>query len=207
MRLFGIILKYWQKKKQEKVLKRFRSCGKDVSFANNYFLINPQLIDIGEGSSFSDGLVLTAWDKYLVMTPDTYIHTYIHTYEETIQEFSPSIQFGRNCNIGRNNHISAITDIKIGDNLLTGQDVTITDNSHGDCSSSDVDIPPSFRALSSKGPVVIGNNVWIGSKATILSGVKIGNNVVVGANSVVTKSIPDNAVVAGIPAKIIKFLK
>ncbi len=199
MRLLSIILKYIQKKRQEKVLKRFLSCGKNVTLANNYFLINPQLIDIGDGSSFSEGLVLTAWDRYTIIIPDTG--------EKTVQKFSPSIQFGRNCNIGRNNHISAINKIKIGDNLLTGQDVTITDNSHGESSSNDINIPPSFRPLSSKGPIIIGNNVWIGSKATILSGVKVGNNVVVGANSVVTKSIPDNAVVAGIPAKIIKVLK
>lgn len=199
MRLLSIILHYIQKKKARRVLQRFLYCGQNVNFANNYFLINSKYIKIGEGSSFSDGLVLTAWDKYLKINELGGV--------KSTQEFSPSIQFGRNCNIGRNNHFTAINKIIIGDNLLTGQDVTITDNSHGDCSSKDVNIPPSLRPLSSKGPVIIGDNVWIGSKATILSGVNIGNNVVVGANSVVTKSIPDNAVVAGIPAKIIKFLK
>ena len=199
MSIIRKIIKYWLNKKQKQTLRRFRSCGDNVSFANHFFLINPQLIDIGEGSSFSDGLVLTAWDKYIFMES--------RTNEKTHQKFSPSIIFGRNCSIGRNNHITAIDKIKIGDNLLTGQDVTITDNSHGDCSLDDIATPPIFRQLRSKGPIIIGDNVWIGSKATILSGVKIGNNVVVGANSVVTKSIPDNAVVGGIPAKIIKFLK
>lgn len=61
--------------------------------------------------------------------------------------------------------------------------------------------------MSSKGAIVIGNNVWLGDKVTVLSGVRIGNNVTVAANSVVTKDVPDNCIVAGIPARIIKVIK
>lgn len=55
-------------------------------------------------------------------------------------------------------------------------------------------------------PITVGNNVFIGYGSVIMPGVKIGNNVVVGAYSVVTKDIPDNSVVAGIPAKLIKSI-
>ena len=57
----------------------------------------------------------------------------------------------------------------------------------------------------SKGDVIIGNDVWIGDGAVILSGVKIGNGVVIGARSVVSKDIPDYAIVVGNPATIIKY--
>ena len=66
---------------------------------------------------------------------------------------------------------------------------------------------PVEREIYSKGAVRIGNNVWIGDKATILPGVTIGDGVIIGANSVVTKNIPDYCVVGGNPAKVIKSIK
>ena len=122
------------------------------------------------------------------------------------KQYNPSIIIGEQCSIGEYNHLSAINNITIGNGLLTGRFVIISDNNHGHFSSEDLRITPGQRELFSKGGIVIGNNCWIGDKATILGGVTIGNNVIVAANSVVTKSIPDNCVVAGVPATIIKQL-
>ena len=83
----------------------------------------------------------------------------------------------------------------------------ITDNSHGRFCEQELNIPPNRRPIYSKGPVVIGNNVWLGEKSSIMPGVKIGNGVVVAANAVVTHDVPDNCIVAGVPAKIIKQIK
>lgn len=122
------------------------------------------------------------------------------------KKFTPSVIIGNNCNIGAYNHISACNRIKIGDGLLTGRFVIINDNSHGGLSYEEADIRPAQRQLTSKGEVVIGNNVWIGDKAAVLSGVHVGNNVIIAANAVVTKDVPDNCIVAGVPARIIKEL-
>ncbi len=54
-------------------------------------------------------------------------------------------------------------------------------------------------------PVKIGNNVWVGAKATILRGITIGNNVIIGANAVVSKDIPDNSIAVGVPARVIRM--
>ncbi|MST85779.1 hypothetical protein FYJ73_14080 [Prevotellaceae bacterium LKV-178-WT-2A] len=63
---------------------------------------------------------------------------------------------------------------------------------------------PSKRDLYIKGPVVIEDNVWIGDKASIHSGVTIGKGTIVACNAVVTKDVPPYSVVAGVPAKVIK---
>ncbi len=124
--------------------------------------------------------------------------------ETEAQAVRPSIIIGNHCCIGEYNQISACDRVSIGDGLLTGRYVYIGDNAHGSLSEAEALIPPVQRQLVSKGPVVIGNNVWIGDKVSILSGVHIGENVIVAANAVVTHDVPPNCLVAGVPAKIIK---
>lgn len=75
------------------------------------------------------------------------------------------------------------------------------DNDHGNTNKESLMIPPIERKLVSKGPIVIGNHVWIGDKVTILSGVTIGEGAVIAANAVVTKDVPAYSVVVGNPAK------
>lgn len=82
--------------------------------------------------------------------------------------------------------------------------MTITDNSHGNTDIDNLKLKPIDRKIFSKGPVIIGNNVWIGDKATILPNVTIGDGAVIAANAVVTKDVPAYCVAAGNPAKIIK---
>ena len=84
--------------------------------------------------------------------------------------------------------------ILIGDNCFIGPNVSIFDFNHG--------LKNRNELISEE--VKIGNNVWIGASAIILAGVTIGDNVTVGAGSVVTKSFPDNVIICGNPAKIIK---
>ena len=122
------------------------------------------------------------------------------------QTFTPSIVIGNNVTIQKDCHIGAIDKIVIGNNVLMGSKIFISDHSHGDTSVSSIALFPVDRLLVSKGPINIENNVWIGEGAVILSGVTIGENSIIGANAVVTKSVPRNCVVAGNPAKIIKQL-
>lgn len=117
------------------------------------------------------------------------------------------IVLGQNCKIGDNVHIAAGEKVIIGDNCLMASKIYISDINHGDYSGefefSAPHIPPDSRKLYTK-PVSIGNNVWIGENVCILLGVNIGNGCIIGANSVVNRDVPDNCMVAGIPAKVIK---
>ncbi len=122
------------------------------------------------------------------------------------KSYNPSIVIGDNSSIGEYNHFTVINHLKIGDGLLTGRFVIISDNNHGGMSKEEAIQTPLERELKSKGGISIGNNCWIGDKASILGGVHIGDNVIIAANSVVTHDVPNNCIVAGVPAKIISQL-
>lgn len=121
--------------------------------------------------------------------------------------YRPQIRFGKGFHASERLHISALNRIEVGNNCLFGSCVYISDHNHGAYKGEDQSHPdelPILRKLVSHGPVVIGDNVWIGDNVTIVGPVRIGDGAVVGANSVVTRDVPDNMIVAGIPAKIIK---
>ncbi len=145
-------------------------------------------ISIGDYTIIQSHGILGCWEKY------------------GNQRFLPSITIGNHCNIGEYSHITACNKIILGDGLLTGRYVYIGDNSHGGLSAEEALIPPVERELQSKGEIVVGKNVWIGDKATILAGVSIGDNVIIAANSVVNKNVPSNCIVAGAPATIVKTI-
>jgi len=168
--------------------RKFKHYGKRTFIYSPCCLWGEQYISIGDRSSVGKNAALTAWDHY------------------GAESFSPQITIGNNVSIGVSSHITAINRIEIGDNVLTGKHITITDNSHGKCDLSSFNLPPAARPLHSAGPVVIEAGVWLGDKVTILPNVRIGKNAVIGANSVVTKDIPANCVAGGIPAKVIKSI-
>lgn len=169
----------------------FNHLGKNSTLGKHTTYLGEQYISIGEKSHIGDYGRLTAYDHYL----------------HTQQQFTPQIIIGNNCSIGAQSHISAINLIKIGDNVLTGPRVLITDNSHGETTSESLSTPPYMRPLQSKGEVVIEDNVWIGEGTMIMPNVHVGKGAIIACNSVVTTDIPSFSLAAGSPAKIIKSFK
>jgi len=95
--------------------------------------------------------------------------------------------------------ISASDSIEIGDNCMIASGAYITDSDwHG--------IYDRIERNAEPAPIRIGNNVWIGDRATVLKGVSIGDNSIVGAGAVVARDVPANVVVAGNPARVVKQL-
>ncbi|KAL7541395.1 hypothetical protein ACHAXR_010887 [Thalassiosira sp. AJA248-18] len=126
--------------------------------------------------------------------------------EECIIEPPFTIDYGINLHVGKNffaNFNCTILDcasVTIGDNVFLAPNVQIYTATHP------LDAIER-RSTEFAQPISIGNDVWIGGGAIILSGVSIGNRVVVAAGAVVTKDVEDDVVVAGVPAKVVKKLK
>jgi acetyltransferase-like isoleucine patch superfamily enzyme len=109
------------------------------------------------------------------------------------------IKIGRNVTINEGTFISGYGHLSIGNNVLISHRVTILSSTH-DYKSKDQTIRS--QGLIAKS-TTIGNDVWIGTGAVILGGVTIGDGSVVGAGAVVTKHVPMNSVVGGVPARVI----
>jgi acetyltransferase-like isoleucine patch superfamily enzyme len=162
----------------------FANCHNTVIFGKIGRIYGSKCITVAEKTKFGDFCYLTTWPDYV--------------------QQKPVLEIGAHCNFGGFNHITCTNKIFIGNNVLTGRWVTISDNNHGDTSQEMLQMHPSDRPVVSKGPVIIEDDVWIGDKATILAGVHIGKGAVIAANAVVTNDVPAYSVAAGNPAKIIK---
>ena len=113
----------------------------------------------------------------------------------------PKVEIEDKVTIGLGTMISAAEHILIKKNVLISQHCFIVDHNN---EYKDVNTPIRFQGIRNVKPVVINEGAWIGANTTICSGVTIGKNSVIGANSVLKKDVPDYAVAAGVPTKIIK---
>lgn len=112
-------------------------------------------------------------------------------------EFGKNLTFGRDVFINIGCRFQDTGGITIGDGTLIGHGSTLTTLNHS--------IDPDRRGDMIPAPVVIGRTVWLGSAVTVVPGVTIGDGAIVGAGAVVTQDVPANAIVAGVPARLIRM--
>jgi maltose O-acetyltransferase len=116
-------------------------------------------------------------------------------------DYGFNISFGNNCDINFDCTFLDCAKISIGDYCFMGPGVHIYAVNHP------LDGVERRKGVEYSKEVSIGNDCWVGGRVTICPGVKIGNNVTIGAGSLVTKDVPDNVLVVGSPARIVKQLK
>ena len=125
------------------------------------------------------------------------------TVDESFRVFPPFYtDFGKNVTVGKNVFINACCHfqdhggVSLGDGCQIGHNVVFATLNHG--------LAPEDRQTTYPAPITLGKNVWVGSNSTILQGVTIGDNAVIAAGAVVTKDVPENTIVGGVPARIIR---
>lgn len=116
--------------------------------------------------------------------------------------FSPKVSLGDRSGIGINAKIYG--ECHIGSCVMMGSDVTVITRNH---KIDRTDVPMMDQGFEPEQPVWIGDDVWIGDRVTILPGVRVGRGAVLAAGAVVTRDVPDYAVVAGVPARVIRLRK
>ncbi len=126
------------------------------------------------------------------------------TVDDSVTVFPPFYcEFGKNLTLGKGVFINIgcrfqdAGGITIGDGTLVGHGSTLTTLNHA--------VDPNRRADMIPAPITIGRKVWLGAAVTVVPGVTIGDGAIVGAGAVVTKDVPANAIVAGVPAKVIRM--
>ncbi|MDE5810033.1 MAG: acyltransferase [Muribaculaceae bacterium] len=119
----------------------------------------------------------------------------------SLQTIGVGIKIGNNVGLGTNGFFGGGGGLEIGDNTIFGNYVSIHPENHN---YSDLNILIRAQGVNRKG-IKIGNNCWIGAKVTILDGSEIGDGCIIAAGAVIRGEFPDNAIIGGVPAKILKY--
>ena len=120
-----------------------------------------------------------------------------------MSKYGKGLKMGNNSAVGQFTEFGAAGGIEIGNDVIMGSYVSFHSENHN---FDDTTKLIREQGVTSKG-IIIGNNVWVGAKVTFLDGCKVGNNSVVAAGSVVNATYPDNSIIGGVPAKVIKQIQ
>ena len=165
---------------------------------NNWYNTTSFLSGLAEyGDHITAGGGINLWNDHVS------VGSYAHIYPGVTLWGPGKIKIGRNTEIGIHCVIYSSEYVEIGDNSLLAANCYIIDSNHGIAKNQLI----REQKATVKGPVIIGEDVWLGAGVKVLSGVHIGNGAVIGAQSVVNKDIPENAIAVGAPAKVVGFRK
>lgn len=171
--------------------------GKGVSFFNSPKIQFGKFLRIGnytyisalskKGINFGDNVSVGAFSRIIVST--------------SLNNIGDQIIIGNNVGIGEYAYLGGAGGLEIGDECIVGQYLSCHPENHN---YQDLTLSIRHQGVTRKG-IKIEANCWIGSKVTILDGVTIGYGSIIAAGSVVTKSFPENSIIGGVPAKLLKY--
>ena len=156
----------------------------------------------GKAVQIGDGVQITAWGKKGLSIGD---YSWIGSYSclkvsFSLNDIGKFITIGKNVGIGEYAHLGGAGGLSIGDDCIIGPYLSCHPENHRFLDTKEL---IRLQGTQRKG-ISIGKNCWIGAKVTLLDGVHIGNNCVIAAGAIINKDMPDNAVIGGVPARVIR---
>jgi len=176
----------------------FRTAGRGVIYGRGLVLRHPGKISIGERVSIDDDVLLDAsgaGEKGISLGDGVIVSRSC-----VLQGKTGPLAIGNRADIGCNCIFSSVSGIEIGQSTLIAGHCYI---GGGRYRSDRLEIPMMDQGTYSEGPVILGEDVWLGAGVIVLDGVRIGRGSIVGAGSVVTREIPEYSVAVGVPARVI----
>lgn len=178
----------------------FKSAGSDLILGRGLSIRHPRRISLGHRVAVDDNALLDASgvDTEGINLGDEVIISR----NCIIQAKAGSVFIGARSEIGANTIVSTVSSIHIGKHVLIAPNCFI---GGGQYVMDKPEVPMMDLGWAPKGPVVLGDDVWLGAGVVVLDGVRVGSGCVVGAGAVVSKNLPDYAIAMGVPAKIVRF--
>ncbi|NOX61912.1 MAG: acyltransferase [Chloroflexi bacterium] len=178
-------------------------CGGRFFVGRRVQLLNTKKLRVGRSVTLEDDVKIDALSRHGVVLGDNVSIGRFSVIECTgvLQHLGQGFSMGANSNLGDYNFVGAAGGVSIGENVLIGQGVRFHSEDHV---FARADIPIKAQGVTNKG-IVVEDDVWLGSGAILLDGVRVGRGAVVAAGSVVTKDVPPFAVVGGVPARVLKY--
>ena len=157
-----------------------------------------QGMQIGKGTTFSS--IHVTWPHQVRIGKNCRIEHDVYFHFDGIYSPGPTIVIGDDCFIGSGCEFNVTTGIEIGNKVLIASGCRFVDHNHGIAPGLPMGDQPGTAAR-----ISVENETWIGANAVILEGVSIGSGAVVAAGAVVTRPVPANAIVGGVPAKVLRY--
>lgn len=187
------------------LIRGFVKTGKKVFIGNNTKIQNSRNIVFGKNVTIDKHCVIDGFSSEKIILGDCVKIGSFSTLTSTshMSKYGKGLKMGNNSAIGDYTHFGAAGGIEIGNDVIMGSYISFHSENHN---FSDTSKLIREQGVTSKG-IKLGNNIWVGAKVTFLDGCVIGNNTVVAAGAVVNDVFPDNVVIGGVPAKVLKSIE
>ncbi|MDR6968746.1 acetyltransferase-like isoleucine patch superfamily enzyme [Flavobacterium arsenatis] len=191
-------------KRSTMLIRGILKTGKKVFIGSNTKIQNPQNIVFGKSVTIDEHCRIDGFSSEEIILGDCVKIGAYSTLSSTshMSKYGKGLKMGNNSAIGQFTEFGAAGGIEIGNDVIMGSYISFHSENHN---YSDTSKLIREQGVTSKG-IKLGNNIWVGAKVTFLDGCVVGNNSVVAAGAVVNGIYPDNSIIGGVPAKVLKSI-